>query len=166
MSVSLYSGCLSSPTHLLASGFRVDAEFDLPPGHAQVHMWVHSSVLPPCLQTTVTTSWVGFLLLLLTSATTTGHPPSKLGRLPAGESLQVNQPWRVRLQWLCPALKALCSPALTNASLLPSALLDQPSILKHPCVHRGLSPSIPGGQAAQTPPAQEGLKLGEGLPTP
>lgn len=68
-----------------------DTELDLPPGHAQVHMWVHPSVLPPCLQTTVTTSWVGFLLLLA-SATTTGHLPSKLGRIPAGESLQVNHP--------------------------------------------------------------------------
>lgn len=97
-------------------GFEVDTEFGLPPGHAQVHMWVHSSVLPPCLQTTVTTSWVGFLLLLLTSATTTGHPPSKLGRLPAGSP--AGEPTLVgQASMAVPGTPRPCSPALTNASL-------------------------------------------------
>lgn len=28
-----------------------------------MHVWVHPCILPPCLQTTVSASWVGFLLL-------------------------------------------------------------------------------------------------------
>lgn len=97
---------------------------------------VHPSVLPRCLQTTVSTAWVGFLLPLLASATPPGpglllsrpqalNPLSPLrpGTLPDTSPQPSRLPWRgVGPESLCRALTALYSPAPTNAPPLPAPL--------------------------------------------